>query len=628
MKKTIILFLFIGLLSWSINFINGAAAAVAPSNSTLPEASVNGATGSAVTTPQETPVLTNPIKIVQPVENATLPAIAATFVCGSAPSDGQLTLNGQPVLIHPDGGFVAMVDLAPGKFEIKAELTLGTTTYRTTRTVYVAAPEQPAPVTPLTIEYVTPRQNLELQVGDTVTVVCKGSPGMAAYFKIEGVRKKFPLLESDTGIKGIYQGVYRVAVKDRLKQSLLEVTLTNPEKQKISQVAAGVLTRFPRNHPVIAVVNAPDVVLKSGPALSPDDKAGYQMFPPPGTLLQLTGRIGNEYRVRLNDNQALWVSTDQVKQLPKGTPLPRVVVGNLAFSRVQNSVLLRIPLGEQIPFKVDADSEGKYLDLTLFGAYANTDRIANTATGIVKQVSWFQDDRETYRLRVNTAPNSWWGYDVRYEGRELVLELRTPPPLPTGGNPLSGLIIAIDAGHGSGGGAIGTTGYSEGEANLAIAAQLQAKLLAKGAQVILTRPTAAEVPLMDRPKIAWQQRADLLISVHNNALGVDGNPLLKHGFEIYYFTPMSFSLAQEIHGAYRETFGAGRQFELPDGGLYYGNLALVRGPQMPSVLVESAYMIYPAEEAYLKTAEFQGACADAMVSGLERYAGRMRGGER
>jgi N-acetylmuramoyl-L-alanine amidase len=239
-------------------------------------------------------------------------------------------------------------------------------------------------------------------------------------------------------------------------------------------------------------------------------------------------------------------------------------------------------------------------------------------------VSWAQEDQETYRLRLKTAPDSWWGYDVRYEGRELVLELRTPPPLPAGSNPLAGLTVAVDAGHGAGGGAHGPTGYAEGDANLAIALQLREKLLAKGAQVVLTRPAAVDVALGRRLQIAWQQRADLLISVHNNALGADGNPLLKHGFEIYYFTPMSYPFAREIHSAYGRMFGPGRQYELPDGGLYYGNLALTRAPQMPSVLVESAYMIYPAEEAYLKTESFRAACADAMLDGLERYAGRMR----
>jgi N-acetylmuramoyl-L-alanine amidase len=63
---------------------------------------------------------------------------------------------------------------------------------------------------------------------------------------------------------------------------------------------------------------------------------------------------------------------------------------------------------------------------------------------------------------------------------------------------------------------------------------------------------------------------------------------------------------------------------LRDDGLHYGNLALARTPQMPAVLVESAYIMYPPEEALLKTEAFQCDCAEAMVRGLKRYVRRMR----
>ncbi|WP_079020049.1 N-acetylmuramoyl-L-alanine amidase family protein [Mycobacterium tuberculosis] len=66
------------------------------------------------------------------------------------------------------------------------------------------------------------------------------------------------------------------------------------------------------------------------------------------------------------------------------------------------------------------------------------------------------------------------------------------------------------------------------------------------------------------------------------------------------------------------------QFKLPDDGLRYGNLALTRSPQMPAVLIESAYMIVPEEEAYLKQERFHEACAEAIIRGLEAYA-RKRG---
>jgi N-acetylmuramoyl-L-alanine amidase len=620
MKKLAGLFLLLlVLLVGNTGYADGEAtdASAAP-----PETGAVEPTGSLTAPPEA--ILTDPVTIVHPAENTKLPALAATYVCGSAPPDGKLTLNGQPVPIHPGGGFVAMVDLTPGEFVIRAVFTLGATTYQTIRTVWVADPEQPAPVTPLTIEDVTPGQDQELAPGDAVTVTCKGSPGMTAYFTVAGVEQKFPLLEAPTGMKGIYQGIYRVGPQDRLNKSNVSVTLESPD-ETVTQTATGALSLFSQDAlPVIAEVCAPDAVLRAGPALGPYNKAGYLMFPPAGTLLQLTGRVANEYRVRLNDSQTVWVSADQVKRAPQGTPTPRTVVGNLTVNRIADTVQIRLPLECPVPFRIDPDSQGKYLDLSLFGAFSNTDRIANTVTGIVKQVSWFQDDRDTYRLRINTAPDSWWGYDVRYEGRELVLELRTPPPLAAGNNPLAGLVIAVDAGHGAGGGAIGATGYAEGDANLATALLLREYLSAKGARVIMTRPADLDTPLGDRPKIAWQNRADILISLHNNALGYGGNPLRKHGFEVYYFTPMSFGLAEAVHAAYGEAFGAGSRFELPDGGLFYGNLAVTRAPQMPSVLVESAYMIYPAEEAYLKTEAFRSACAAAIVKGLERYAGRMR----
>jgi N-acetylmuramoyl-L-alanine amidase len=53
-------------------------------------------------------------------------------------------------------------------------------------------------------------------------------------------------------------------------------------------------------------------------------------------------------------------------------------------------------------------------------------------------------------------------------------------------------------------------------------------------------------------------------------------------------------------------------------------LALARTPQMPAVLTESAYMILPDEEAFLKTEKFQCECAEAMLRGLKDYARDMR----
>lgn len=580
--------------------------------------------GTTMAAPAQSPLPANPIRIVAPFENAHLPAISSTFVCGSVPSAGKLSINGIPVPVHPGGGFLAMIQLAPGKFAINAELQLGDKTYQLTRTIFVAAPGQPAPVSPLTIEYVTPGRDQELLPGDCVNVVCKASPGMTAYFRVKGVRKKFLMTESEAAPGGIYYGLYRVGNKDRLKKSPIKVTLVDGHNRKVSREAEGTLSLFPDHLPVMAEVTASDVVLRAGPALTPDDKAGYVMFPPAGTLLQVTGKIGDEYRIRLTKTKTVWVSANQVKLLPEGTPPAHAIMGSISVSADDRGTRIRVPLGQKIPYKVDPDIAGNYIDISFFGAFSNTDWINHATAGIIKSLSWFQDDEETYRLRAYTTPNGWWGYDARFEGNVFVFEFRTPPPMSPGSSPLMGLTIAVDAGHSPDTGAIGATGYAEKDANLAQAINLKEKLLAKGAQVIMIRQGNESVPLSERPKIAWQKKADLLISLHNNSLGYGGNPFLKHGYGVYYFTPMSLPLAREIHDAYGEMFRPGGEFNLPDDGMYYGNLALTRAPQMPSVLIESAYMIVPEEEAYLKTDSFRSACANAIISGVERYVRSMR----
>jgi N-acetylmuramoyl-L-alanine amidase len=303
------------------------------------------------------------------------------------------------------------------------------------------------------------------------------------------------------------------------------------------------------------------------------------------------------------------------------------MAGSISMGADDRSTRIRIPLARKIPFKIDPDVEGGFIDLSFFGAFSNTDWIFNASAGAIKGLRWFQDDEETYRLRAYTTPNGWWGYDARYEGSAFVLEIRTPPPasksLKAEASPLTGLAIAIDAGHAAGTGIIGPTGCAEGDANFDQALNLKEKLLSKGANVIMIRKGAEDVTLQDRPKIAWQNKADLLISLHNNALDYGGNPLQKHGFGVYYYTPMSLPLAKEIHAAYSETFGGG-EFIIRDDGLNYGSLALTRSPQMPCIIIESVYMVVPEEEAYLKLDSFRSACADAIISGLERYVRRMR----
>ncbi|HRY28624.1 MAG TPA: N-acetylmuramoyl-L-alanine amidase [Elusimicrobiota bacterium] len=571
-----------------------------------------------------------PLRLVHPAEGARLPFLKSSFVFGSADPQGKLSLNGQPVPIHPEGGFLAMIPYSTGTFSIRAELVLPNSTVIAVRTVSVAGPTLASPRSPLTVEYVRPDLDTTVRPGDVVSVICKGSPGMEAVFQVQGVHPRFPMMEdASAGVKGVYRGMFVVQPGDELNDNWIRVTLTDKERgRKIVHESPGRLSRLNDRVPWVVAVTTDNAVVRAVPALASGDKGGYLLFPPPGTRLQVLGRQGAELKVKLGSSRTGWISEGDVRRLPDGTPPPITLAGTVSVaSDGARSTLVRLILKQKVPFLVEASPDKKQLDISFFGAASNTDWIHYASTGAVERIQWFQDDPETYRLRVHAPAGDWWGYDTRYEGTTFVLELRSPAPPAAHQPPLAGLRIAVDPGHSADRGSIGPTGLLEKDANWAIAQCLKKKLEAAGAEVVFIREGSQNVPLYDRPKLAWQARADLLVSVHNNALPEGGDPLEKNGYSVYYFQPHSFELAREIHRAYRDILGASsRPAALRDDGLHYGNLALARPPQMPAVLTESAYIIVPAEEALLKKEPFQCDCAEAMLRGIVRFVSSARGG--
>ena len=91
--------------------------------------------------------------------------------------------------------------------------------------------------------------------------------------------------------------------------------------------------------------------------------------------------------------------------------------------------------------------------------------------------------------------------------------------------------------------------------------------------------------LWPRVQLAEQAGAELLVSIHNNALPDGVNPFTNNGTSVYYNQPRSLPLARAIQAALVRRLG------LRDLGFGRGDLALVRGTWMPSVLTEGLFMI-------------------------------------
>jgi N-acetylmuramoyl-L-alanine amidase len=177
------------------------------------------------------------------------------------------------------------------------------------------------------------------------------------------------------------------------------------------------------------------------------------------------------------------------------------------------------------------------------------------------------------------------------------------------------MVIAIDPGHGgSDTGATGPHGIYEKDVNLAISKVVLETLQKAGAKPFLTRTVDTDVPLYDRSRIAWKNKAHLFVSVHCNAAGLGENPIWNNGSSVYFYQPQSQALAEAVHAGYRKHAGM-----IPDHGLFYADLAVCRMTQMPAILTEQAFIILPEQEDLLLDPKFQKNLAYAIVNGIKTF---------
>ena len=564
------------------------------------------------------------LRIVHPYEGMRMPAVDSSFVYGYARPEGKLTINGKETPIHPQGGFLAMTDYSPGNFTIKAELRIGTTIYTVKRSIIIACGSVAVSTKTLFINNIEPSADMEVLAPEALTVSCSATPEKEVYFRIAGIKKKYRMTGNSAGF---YQGTCIIRQEIELKNTRIIITITDKATGKsLSAKSGGTIRTMDLDTLQIVEVTTNTAILRAGPSTNYGDKAAYMLFPPIGTRLRVVGRRGNELKIKAAERMVLYISKFEVKPLPEGTAYKTAMVGSPSVRENDRSVLVKIPLSMKIPVEVVPYVNENHIDIILFGAYSNTDWIfQNKSTRAIVNMQWYQDETDIYRFRLNTRADSWWGYDIRYEGSTLVFELRSPPEI-SSGNPFKDILIALDAGHSKDTGAAGITGTYEKDINLSIAYILKDKLLNEGAQVFMVRKGEEDLSLYERPKLAWKERADILLSIHNNATGEGQNPYEYGGFSIYYFNQHSFILADEIHKAYMEVFSPQKNPDtaLKDNNLDYSSFVLTRPAQFPAVLIESAYMTIPREEALLRTREFQEMCAQAMFTGLKRYLTNIR----
>lgn len=215
-------------------------------------------------------------------------------------------------------------------------------------------------------------------------------------------------------------------------------------------------------------------------------------------------------------------------------------------------------------------------------------------------------------------------------------------------------IIVLDPGHGGKDpGAIGYSGVYEKNITLAMAKELKVILEKEGYKVHLTRSTDIFIPLRDRVKIARKYNADLFMSIHadsavnrsakglsvytlsetasdkeaaalaereNKADVVAGLNLLEHSKEV---SDILINLAQ------RETMNRSSEFasfmvqemrksvKLRDNTHRFAGFAVLKAPDVPSVLLEMGYLSNRTEERLLKQKDYRRKLAVSTSKAVE-----------
>ena len=190
---------------------------------------------------------------------------------------------------------------------------------------------------------------------------------------------------------------------------------------------------------------------------------------------------------------------------------------------------------------------------------------------------------------------------------------------------LAGVTIVVDPGHGGpDSGAPGSTSYEKNN-TLATSFMLAELLRSAGARVILTRSSDVTLAagaysegsdLAARTKIANDQKADLYISLHNNA---NDNSSAK-GTETYYcsaspVSPQSKALAASIQSELVKVIA------LYDRGVKDANFYVIKYTNMPAVLVEIGFITNPTEEKLLGSPDFQRKAALGIYRGILKFKG-------
>lgn len=544
------------------------------------------------------------IRLNQPSKDNNAVTAPRQFLVGSTCKGCTLTINDSTAVVYPTGAFALPVNLREGTntYRLKTINTDGKTAERNISFTY-SLPEKPQPVTTFSIASVEtfPEGNLMVQPGDIIRFRVKAMPGGVARVG-ETLLYEMP----QAPIPGIYQGTYTVKPNDPLITGTgLRVTLKK-DAQETNRVTNAIFSMAPSG-PLVIKTTGDMPYLEFG--LGDDRLGGARMqVLDTAVLLNVSGKIGNEYRVQLAKNLTAYIPAGQTAIMPAGTFPPSSLTSSWRVWGDDKYDYVSIGLAAKLPYRSIQQINPGRIVLDIFGATANTNWITQLQNvKEIKNAYYEQVSDDIFRVTIDLVHQQHWGYKIYYNGTNLVVRVKRQPPTPS----LRGLTITVDAGHGgSNPGAMGPTGVYEKELTLLIARELQNQLVDEGVKVIMTRMTDSYVDNTYRILNNRERDPDLLVSIHLNSAG---NPLDVQGTSTFYkhigFRPLSTAIYKRMLELGLKEYGNVGNF----------NFALNVPTEYPNVLVETLFLSNPSDEMLVLDPDFRKQMAARIVLGLKDF---------
>jgi N-acetylmuramoyl-L-alanine amidase len=558
----------------------------------------------------------NFILLVVP-EADTVESQTATYRLSASTNPGnKVEVNGKPYKVYSSGAFCGKLDVNVGEniFVINSVSPSGDVATKTF-VINRAKPIETTRADTLIIEEIvmSPTQDMWLDDGDILQVQFKGTPGCKASFTFGDTARFIAMKErplaNGRGIGGIYRGTYKVKAADTLLSQRIVFQLRDSSGNTVTKSTYAKVSFKPHLLPVVGITKGERPYLNTGLG---EDRLGGHKFSiiNPHIRLKITGKVNDMYRVALTKNQEAWIEDDYVDLQPMGTFFPSSLTGSMSVGSDGGADVVSLTVFDKLPYSTHQLLNPSRVIVDVYGATSNTNWITQKPTREIANVYHNQVEKEVFRITIELKHKQFWGHEIGYEGNTLKIKVRPQPERMK----LKALTIALDAGHGGDNkGALGSTGALEKDVTFAIVKHLKQLFEDKGTKAILTRTDDSNVRMTDRFYTAYRGGADVLVSIHANSIGLTSDPAETKGAGTFYkhigFRPLSKFILDEVLKSGLENLGNVGSF----------NFSLNGPTELPSALVETAFISNPEDEMKLLDDNFRKELAERIVDGIEEW---------